>query len=89
MSAADVAAGKFAAGHEVCVRDRIMSGFVASDGDIVIKLGAPSLAAEITPVYASSGPALSVGETVTVHGAVRWNAWRTRWELRPVDGWMP
>ena len=86
VPAADVLAGKFSAGHELCVKDSVASVFTSSDGDIVIALGSVKLAVEITPQYAGASKlTFTVGETLTVHGPVRWNQWRTRWEIRPVD----
>jgi hypothetical protein len=90
VDAAEVLGGGFAAGRELCVRDNVSDLFTSGDGDVVFHLGAaPGLAGTITPLYQAAGVAKpQVGATITVHGVVRWDEQRTRWELLPVDDWM-
>jgi hypothetical protein len=84
-----VLAGAFAAGREVCVHGAVSDAFDAGDGDAVFHVGTAALAATITPLYLSVGVAHpAVGAMVTVHGTVRWDNQRQRWELLPVDDWQ-
>jgi hypothetical protein len=85
---ADVVAGSFAAGHEVCVRDTVTS--IETGYTMVMHLGGAGLTAVLTQLYLGGGLTVpSVGATVTLHGVVRWDQWRTHWEIDPVDWWQP
>lgn len=91
VPASKVLGGAFAAGRLVCVRDYV--SYVSTDSydrDFTIRMGTGELYGEITPLYQTIGVGRpSQGSTVTVHGAVRWNDWYHRWELRPIDWWAP
>jgi|GEM_PF-4543984 len=84
---ATVVNGQLAAGKQVCVRDRVQSVKTGYDGMIELKLGsAPYLFADIAPMYQSVGVVIpTAGQTVTLHGTVRWDAGHHDWELLPVD----
>jgi hypothetical protein len=83
--------GVFAAGKEVCVRELVTSLRTGYDGMMEVKLGSsPYLFADIPPMYAAAGVRLpSLGETVVVHGVVRWDAGHNDRELLPVDWVSP
>jgi hypothetical protein len=85
IDAASVRAGGFASGHELCVHDVVESATVDYNGDVLLKIGTTGLEAIVPPLYQSILSAPTVGQAATLHGTVRWNAWRTRWELHPVD----
>jgi hypothetical protein len=87
----DVIKGVYAAGKEVCVRDVVTSLRSGYDGMNEIKLGnSPYLFVDVAPWYASAGVRTpSLGETVTVHGVVRWDAAHDDRELLPVDWISP
>ncbi len=88
---ADVVKGRYAAGKEVCVRDQVTSQRTGYDGMLEIKLGtSPYLFVDVAPMYAAAGVRIpSVGEVVTVHGVVRWDAGHYDRELLPVDWVSP
>jgi hypothetical protein len=87
VSIADVVAGHYGAGKEICVRGKVGSVRSGYDGMIEIKLDeAPYLFVDVPPMYHADGVMLAdVGDTVTVHGTVRWDAGHDDWELSPVD----
>jgi hypothetical protein len=90
-SIADVIAGVYAAGKELCVRapiTRVRSGY---DGFIEVELGtSPYLFAEVPPMYQAAGVTIpAVGQTATVHGTVRWDYVHYDRELVPVDWFGP
>jgi hypothetical protein len=82
-----VVAGKFAAGKELCVRGPVVSVRPGYDGMTEIRLGdQPFVYIDLAPMYEAAGlrrPA--VGETITAHGTIRWDAGHGDWELLPVD----
>jgi hypothetical protein len=84
---ADVVAGKFAAGKEVCVRAAVTQVRTGYDGMNEIKLGtSPYLYVDVSPMYQAAGVVVpSPGPTVTVHGVVRWDDSHDDFELLPVD----
>ncbi len=86
-----IAAGGFAAGKTLCVRDRVASVRTGYDGAIEIKLGsAPFLFADVLEMYKRAGVRIpTAGETVTLHGRVRWDDAHGDWELFPVDWVSP
>jgi hypothetical protein len=82
-----VASGTYAAGKELCVQGtvtRVQQGF---DGMTEIRLGTtPFLFVDVAPMYRNAGVMIpSVGQTVTVHGTVRWDDSHDDYELLPVD----
>ena len=80
----DVVRGVYAAGKEVCVRDTVSFVRKGYDGETEVKLGTnPYLYVDIEPMYGLTAP--EVGQTVTVHGTVRWDAGHQDRELLPVD----
>jgi hypothetical protein len=84
VSIADVFHGVFSAGKQVCVTGRVEQVRSGYDGLIEIKLDqSPYLYVDVPPMYALSIP--SVGQTITVHGTVRWDASHNDRELCPVD----
>jgi hypothetical protein len=85
VAAADIQAGGFASGHELCVHEIVESGVTDYNGDTVLKLGPTGLYGIVSPLYQSTLAPVTVGQPATLHGTVRWNAWRTRWELHPID----
>jgi hypothetical protein len=89
VAAQSVVAGGFAAGREVCVHDTVADGSTSYDGSAVLHLGASRLTAILPPLYLAAGLATPpVSDTITLHGVVRWDQWRTHWELYPVDWWQ-
>jgi len=88
---AAVVSGTFAAGKEVCVRDVVQSVRTGYDGPIEIKLGSsPYLFVDVLDMYQAAGVRVpNPGETVTVHGTVRWDAGHDDRELLPVDWVSP
>jgi hypothetical protein len=87
--AQDVVAGGYAAGHEVCIHDTVASASTSYDGAAVLHLGASDLTAIVPALYQAAGiTPPPVGRAVTLHGIVRWDQWRTHWELLPVDWWQ-
>jgi hypothetical protein len=55
-----------------------------ADGTLEIKLGtSPYLYVDLEPMYGIALP--TVGQTITVHGAVRWDDGHKDRELLPVD----
>jgi hypothetical protein len=82
-----VTTGTFAAGKEICVRGTVALVANGFDGMIEIKLGgSPFLFVDVEPMYRSGGTQIpAVGQTVTVHGSVRWDDAHDDWELLPVD----
>ncbi len=87
VSIATVAGGHVGAGKEVCVRGKVHSVRSGYDGLIELKLDdAPYLFADVPPMYRTDGVVLpAIGDTVRVHGTVRWDAGHGDWELSPVD----
>ena len=63
------------------------SGGAANDGTIEIRLGnSMYLYADVLPMYENAGVMLpTVGDEVTLHGIVRWDAGHDGRELLPVD----
>jgi hypothetical protein len=88
---AQVVAGEFAAGKQLCVRDMVTSQRTGSDGMNEIRLGSsPYLYVDVANMYQSGGVRIpALGETVTVHGTVRWDAGHHDRELLPVDWVSP
>jgi hypothetical protein len=88
---ADVVAGRFAAGKEVCVRGKVSQVRSGYDGMNEVKLDAsPFLYVDVSPLYLAAGVTLpAVGQTVTAHGTVRWDASHDDYELLPVDFFGP
>jgi hypothetical protein len=84
---AAVTAGQFAAGKEVCVRGPVTKVQRGYDGMTEIKIGTtPYVFADVAPMYKTSGvTAPTLGQTVTVHGVVRWDEAHDDYELAPVD----
>jgi hypothetical protein len=87
VSIAQINAGTFAAGKEVCVHDTVTNVQNGYDGNKEVRLGnTPYLYLEIEPMYQSSGVQVpSVGQAVTVHGTVRWDSGHGDRELLPID----
>jgi hypothetical protein len=88
VSVASVFEGRFAAGKQVCVRDKVESVRTGYDGMIELQLGSATsfVYADLMPMYGQAGVRVpTAGETVTVHGAVRWDAGHQDRELLPVD----
>ena len=83
----DVVAGHYGAGKQICVRGKVGSVRSGYDGMIEPKLDeAPYLFVDVPPMYHADGVMLpDVGDTVTAHGTVRWDAGHDDWELSPVD----
>lgn len=80
----DVVNGVYAAGKEVCVRGTVALTRTGYDGMLEIKLGTtPYLYVDVEPMYGIALP--SAGQTVTVHGTVRWDDGHKDRELLPVD----
>jgi len=90
---ADVCAGKYAAGKELCVRDTVTSLRSGYDGMNEIKLGSGSsscLFVDVAPMYQSAGVRIpNLNETVTIHGTVRWDEGHNDREILPVDWVSP
>jgi hypothetical protein len=85
---ADVVAGTYAAGKELCVSGKVTSVDNGYDGMIEIRLGdTPYLYVDVIPVYKALGVVKipDAGDMVTVHGTARWDAGHADWELLPVD----
>ena len=81
---ADVVKGVYAAGKELCVRGTITLSRSGYDGMLELKLGSsPYLFVDVEPMYGLTLP--PTGQTVTVHGTVRWDAGHQDRELLPVD----
>jgi hypothetical protein len=89
VTIADINAGHYGAGKDVCVTGKV--SFVRNpgyDGMVEIKIGTtPFLYVDETPLYGLRIPAM--GETVTVHGTVRWDAGHNDYELLPIDWISP
>jgi hypothetical protein len=87
VSLAEIFAGTFAAGKEVCVRDVVTSLRQGSDGTNEIRLGTtPYLFVDVTDMHKAAGVRIpNLDETVTVHGTVRWDSGHNDRELLPVD----
>lgn len=83
----DVVKGVYAAGKEVCVRGTVVKARSGYDGEYELQLdSSPYLYVDIEPMYQSAGVAPPmVGQSVTVHGTVRWDAGHQDRELLPVD----
>jgi hypothetical protein len=84
-----ITGGAFAAGKELCVHDVVTAVRNGYDGMIEIKLGtSPYLFVDVAPMYKIAGVKIpTVGDAVTVHGTVRWDAGHSDWEVLPVD-WL-
>jgi hypothetical protein len=81
---ADVLKGVYGAGKEVCVHGTVTFTRSGYDGMFEIKIGAtPYLYVDLEPMYGLTPP--SVGQTITVHGTVRWDDGHKDRELLPVD----
>ena len=91
VAVADVIAGHFGVGKEVCVEGRVKSVRSGYDGMIELKLDAGSfIFADVPPAYHKAGVALpEVGQTRRVHGTVRWDAGHEDWEISPIDWISP
>jgi hypothetical protein len=89
VTAAEIVGGGFAAGHEVCVQGRVSAASDELDGNVLVHLGSsPGVYAEITAPYLAAGVSRpSVGDTITVHGTVRWDQSHSQWEILPIDWW--
>jgi hypothetical protein len=87
VSLSSVLQGSWAAGKEICVRGQVMLVRTGYDGMLEVRLGdTPYLYVDIMPLYQAAGVRLpKVGETVIVHGVVRWDAGHNDRELLPVD----
>jgi hypothetical protein len=83
----DIYKGVYAAGKEVCVRDTVQKVRQGYDGMLEVQLGVnPFLYVDIAPMYQAAGVSPpTVGQTVTVHGTVRWDGGHMDRELAPVD----
>jgi hypothetical protein len=88
---ADVVNGRFAAGKEVCVRGKVSQMRSGYDGMNEVKLdSSPFLYVDVSPLYLTAGVQLpALGQTVTVHGTVRWDDAHDDYELLPVDFFAP
>jgi hypothetical protein len=86
---AQITAGTFAAGKQLCVTGPVTEARSGYDGNYELKLGSsPYLFVDVAAMYQAAGVRLpNVGETITVHGTVRWDAGHHDYELLPVD-WM-
>ncbi len=86
-SVADVLSGVYAAGKEICVRGMVTVVRSGYDGVIDVGLGSsPELFTNVLRMYQTAGVTVpTVGQTVTVHGTVRWNGAHADRELLPVD----
>jgi hypothetical protein len=84
---AQVVSGTYAAGKEVCVRGMVTSLRSGYDGTNEIRLDtSPYLFIDVLDMYKAAGVRIpNLGETVTVHGTVRWDAGHNDRELLPVD----
>jgi hypothetical protein len=91
VALADIVAGKYAAGKELCVRGTVLAERTGFDGMIEIKLdSSPYLFVDEAPYYQPSGVRLpGLNEVVTVHGTVRWDSGHNDRELLPVDWVSP
>jgi hypothetical protein len=89
VTIADVYGGMYAAGKQVCVSGKVEQVRTGYDGLTEIKLDlSPYLYVDIPPMYVGNGLNVpSVGQTVTVHGTIRWDASHSDRELCPVD-WL-
>jgi hypothetical protein len=89
VTAAAIVGGGFAAGHEVCVQGRVGDASSTLSGNVLLHLGSsPGVYAEITPQYLAAGVGRpSTGDTITIHGTVRWDQSHSQWEILPVDWW--
>lgn len=83
----DVVNGRFAVGKAVCVRAKVTSVRSGYDGAIEVRIGtSPYLYVDVLQMYRRAGVKVpTVGDTVTVHGAVRWDDDHGDRELLPVD----
>jgi hypothetical protein len=80
----DVVKGVYAAGKELCVRGTVQQARSGADGMYELRLdSSPFLYVDIEPMYGLAAPAL--GQSVLVHGTVRWDAGHQDRELLPVD----
>jgi hypothetical protein len=80
----DINKGVYAAGKEVCVTGTVSLTRSGYDGMYEIKLGTTNfLYVDIEPMFGLTPP--SVGQTVTLHGTVRWDDGHKDRELLPVD----
>jgi hypothetical protein len=80
----DIVKGMYAAGKEVCIRGPVTSVHQGYDGETELRIGnTPFLYVDLEPMYGLKVP--SVGQTITVHGTVRWDAGHQDRELLPVD----
>ncbi len=84
---ADILAGHYSSGREVCISGHIVSAFVESEQDVFIRLAdtanGPTLTLEITPPYRQAG-VTSVGASGQAIGTVRYDRRHKRWEVQPV-----
>jgi hypothetical protein len=82
-----VVAGGYAAGKQVCVHATVNVVQQGADGLYDLRLGSPPyLFVDVPPMYVAAGVTLPMaGQTITVHGTVRWDAGHADWELAPVD----
>jgi hypothetical protein len=84
VSIGDVIKGTYAAGKEVCVKGTVTVVHQGYDGETEIRIGStPYLYVDIEAMYGLKTP--TVGQTITLHGTVRWDAGHQDRELLPVD----
>lgn len=91
VAIAQIVAGTYAAGKEVCVHDTVTRVDNGYDGNREVRLGnSPYLYLEIEPMYEAAGVQVpSLGQAVTVHGTVRWDSGHGDRELLPIDSIGP
>jgi hypothetical protein len=87
MTVAELHQGAITPGREVCIRDIAGTVRTGTDGLLEIKLGTtPSLYADVPAMYLSAGVMMpTAGQTVSVHGMLRWDLSHMDYELLPVD----
>jgi hypothetical protein len=88
VSIDDINKGVYAAGKEVCIKGTVTVVHQGYDGETEIRIGnTPFLYVDIEPMYGLHAP--TVGQTITVHGTVRWDGGHQDRELLPVDWYGP
>jgi hypothetical protein len=84
VNISDVIKGVYAAGKEVCIKGTVTYTRAGYDGETEIRIGdTPYVYVDIEPMYGLKTPA--VGQTITLHGTVRWDAGHQDREILPVD----
>ena len=83
----DVVNGRYHAGKAICVRAKVTSVRSGYDGAVEVRLGtSPYLYVDVLEMYEQAGVKVpTVGDTVTVHGTLRWDEDHGDRELLPVD----